>query len=201
MSLDNFFNIQSKTPENIKLSNNSSILFYRLTDLQKSDDSINFEKIFQSIPWVQPVVAMYGKTFKPKRQVATMGKPYNYNGNNSKKETPIPKIIQTIMNKVNDITKKDYNTCIANYYPNGEAYICMHDDGEENSESIASVSFGATRKFVVQNKSTKEKHFIELKDLDIIVMEGNKFQRDYLHGIPKQVKVKEPRISLTFRNY
>ena len=81
-----------------------------------------------------------------------MGHPYSYNGSISENDTDIPEVVERIMKNINKITKKNYNTCIANLYENGEAYISMHDDGEKNSESITSVSFGATRKFVVENK-------------------------------------------------
>ena len=193
MSLDDYFNIKKK--EQIKLINGSNILFFKLKK------KYEFKEIFNSIPWVQPLVTIYGNTFKPKRKVSTMGKPYDYNGNVTTKETPIPDLIKDIMLEVNKITENDYNTCIANYYKDGEAYISMHDDGEKSSESIASVSFGATRKFVVQNKYSKEKHEINLNDYDMIVMNGKYFQRDYKHGIPKQLREKNPRISLTFRKY
>ena len=51
---------------------------------------------------------MYGKIYKPLRQVSTMGKPYNYNGNNHQKETKIPIYIKKIMDNLNKISKIYY---------------------------------------------------------------------------------------------
>ena len=161
----------------------------------------DFNSLYNEINWIQPEVKMYGKIFKPLRQVSTMGKPYNYNGNNHRKETKIPINVKIVMDKVNEISNKNYNTCIANYYPSGEAYICMHDDGEKSSDSIATVSFGATRKFIIQNKENNNKHIMELQDHSVLLMEGKTFQEKWKHGINKEKKVKEPRISLTFRQY
>ena len=196
MSLDNYFNIPKKKKSNINIDKEADILFYMMDNIENLYDKVN-----KDIPWVQPEVKMYGKTFKPKRQVATMGKPYNYNGNNSTEITPIPESIQEIMMEVNKITHNEYNTCIANYYPDGNAYISMHDDGEESSESIASLSLGATRQFIIQNKLTKLKHKLDLSNGEIIEMKGKNFQKNWVHGIPKQLSIKEPRISLTFRKY
>ena len=39
------------------------------------------ETLKNSINWTQPVVNIFGRTYYPKRQVCTMGKPYKYNGN------------------------------------------------------------------------------------------------------------------------
>lgn len=186
--------------ESIFLETGAVILFYNYDDPDYESDEI-FQQLLKTISWKQPTVKMYGKTFLPKRKVSTMGKPYNYNGNHSREETIIPEIVQKIMDKINSITQKEYNTCIANYYENGEAYISMHDDGEKSSESIATLSFGATRQFVVQNKFNKTKHKILLEDKSIIIMEGKEFQKNWKHGIPQEKKITQPRISLTFRKY
>lgn len=201
MSIDSYFKpIKKKDKDPIILDSNSHIIFYNYIDPDLNDDDL-FDELYTNIPWIQPIVKMFGKTMYPKRQVCTMGKPYNYNGNNSNEITPIPEIIKKIMNQINDITGEDYNTCIANYYVNGEAYICMHDDGEKSSESIASVSFGASRKFVIENKKNKDKYELLLHNNSIIVMKGSDFQKNWKHGIPIEKKIKQPRISLTFRTY
>lgn len=187
--------------EPIVLEPEAKILFYKYDDPNYNSNEI-FQQLFSAIIWKQPTIKMYGKTFLPKRKVSTMGKPYNYNGNHSIEETIIPEIVQKIMDRINYITQKEYNTCIANYYENGEAYISMHDDGEKNSESIATLSFGATRKFLVENKyNKKNKHKIILEDKSIIIMEGKEFQKNWKHGIPQEKKITQPRISLTFRKY
>ena len=182
----------------INLDDNSKLI---ILDLELDiDNKVIYKKLFQEIKWINPVVKLFGKTYYPLRQVCTMGKPYGYNGNNNKPEK-FSETVLKIMEEVNLLTKTQYNTCVANYYPNGEAYISMHDDGELGCESIATVSYGKERKFVVQNKISKEKTDLILKDGSIVIMDGKNFQKDYKHGIPKQLKIKEPRISLTFRKY
>ena len=46
--------------------------------------------------------------------------------------------------------------------------------------------------------NTKEKIQIELKPGSLIIMKGA-LQHNWLHQIPSQLKIKEPRINLTFR--
>lgn len=159
----------------------------------------SLEILKKSIHWIQPKVQLFGKTYYPKRQVCTMGKSYKYNGDTSE-EIPIINCVQEIMEELNNKFSCKFNTCVANYYINGEAYISMHDDGEQNSENIASVSYGDTRTFIVKNKENNKKYKFQLSEHTILIMKGTTFQQKWKHGINKQ-KNKDERISLTFREY
>ena len=76
-----------------------------------------------------------------------------------------------------------------------------HADNEKElgqQTIIASVSLGATRKFVFKHRHTKDKIEFPLTSGQLIVMAGNT-QQYWLHSLPKTKKVKEGRINLTFR--
>ena len=67
---------------------------------------------------------------------------------------------------------------------------------------IASISIGATRKFQFQpiNKNNKEtKYEIELTNGSLIIFDENTAKTNWKHRIPKQSKVKDGRINITFR--
>ena len=96
----------------------------------------------------------------------------------------------------------NFNACLFNYYPTGDDGMGYHADNESelgNEPIIASVSLGATRKFVFKHRITKEKVEIPLQDGQLIVMRGQT-QRHWLHSLPKTKKVTEGRINLTFRH-
>ncbi|HSA76218.1 MAG TPA: alpha-ketoglutarate-dependent dioxygenase AlkB [Nitrosarchaeum sp.] len=97
------------------------------------------------------------------------------------------------------------NFSLVNLYRNGKDYIGYHSDSTEGLRQkkgevvISSLSFGATRDFYLQNKSTKEVHKYSLESGELFVMKGltNMY---YKHSVPKRLKVSEPRYNITLRS-
>ena len=115
------------------------------------------------------------------------------------------KLLVNLLNQVNTSLKTKFNGILINHYKNGDKYIGAHSDDEtaldKSKGMVASLAFGATRKFRIRNAQSKKKVLDYLhKPLSLLVMEG-KFQRDFTHEIPKEKKVKSDRISLTFRHH
>jgi alkylated DNA repair dioxygenase AlkB len=76
-----------------------------------------------------------------------------------------------------------------------------HTDAEKELKkdgAIASVSFGADRKFCFKHKMTLLKIDIELENGSLLVMKGTT-QTHWLHQLPPSKKITSPRINLTFR--
>ena len=73
----------------------------------------------------------------------------------------------------------------------------MKKDLKRNG-AIASLSFGAERKFAFKHKQTKEKVELILDHGSLMVMKGTT-QSHWLHRLPPTKLVKTPRINLTFR--
>jgi len=100
----------------------------------------------------------------------------------------------------------EFNSCLANLYENGLQAVGWHSDDEPSLVSpdqqvvIASLSFGASRKFCFKHKSTQEKVEMMLQSGQLIVMRGQT-QRHWKHAIMKSTKITEPRINLTFRYF
>ncbi len=67
----------------------------------------------------------------------------------------------------------------------------------ENS-AIASVSFGAERKFGFRHNSTKEEISLMLENGSVLIMK-DEVQKFWKHKLYTSTKIKEPRINLTFR--
>ena len=74
-----------------------------------------------------------------------------------------------------------------------------HRDNEPEIDAacIASVSFAASRDFVIRNRTTKQKWLVPLHHGDLLVMEH--LQDVYEHALPKRLRVGQPRVNLTLR--
>ena len=79
--------------------------------------------------------------------------------------------------------------------------MAWHSDGEKDLKkngAIASVSFGAERKFAFKHKKTKETVSLVLENGSLLVMK-DETQAYWLHRLPPAKKILKPRINLTFR--
>lgn len=75
--------------------------------------------------------------------------------------------------------------------------ILEHDEKDIHPNSfIVSVSLGVARDFIFTHKKTKEKVKIILEPGSVLLMGGD-CQK---HELPKRLRVKDPRINLTFRS-
>jgi len=162
-----------------------------------------FQKFWDTIAWEQDVVHMFGKHIETKRKVAWYGdQPFEYTYSNSTKKALLwtPELL-AIKNLTEKFTKETYNSCLLNLYHSGEEGMGWHSDDEKElrpNGTIASLSFGAERKFAFKHKASKEKVGLTLDHGSLLVMKGTT-QSHWLHRLPPTKKVDAPRINLTFR--
>lgn len=150
-----------------------------------------------------PEIIVYGRKCNQHRSVgffsdSSIG--YYYSGRlmSSQKLTKSLKELLEYINKQFNVT---FNGILVNQYNSGADYISKHSDDESNLSDIGVVciSYGATRKFRIRDKNTnKIIKDISTKSYEIIHMGGN-FQKEFTHEIPIEKKIKEKRISFTFR--
>ena len=167
-----------------------------------------FYNLVTELPWQEDIVTLFGKTHVTTRQIVWMGDSdidYQYSGHTRQ---TIP-WTDTVFHVKHHIEQKlldlgidaNFNSCLLNYYPSGEDGMGYHaDDERELGEQpvIASLSLGATRKFVFKHKKTQDKVELYLESGQLIVMHGET-QNFWKHSITKTKKVTTGRISLTFR--
>ncbi|ALF59787.1 alpha-ketoglutarate-dependent dioxygenase AlkB family protein [Psychrobacter urativorans] len=167
-----------------------------------------FYNLVTELPWQADVVTLCGKTHTTTRQIVWMGDEgidYRYAGH-VRQTIPwtntILSIKQHVEQQLSDIgIEASFNSCLLNYYPSGDDGMGYHADDEPELGAqplIASLSLGATRKFVFKHKKTQDKVALNLESGQLIVMRGDT-QTFWKHSIPKTKKVTEGRISLTFR--
>ncbi len=114
-----------------------------------------------------------------------------------------PKSLEELLKMVNKIFGTDYNGILVNKYKTGEDYISAHSDDEISLDKsgVVAISWGTTRKFRIRNKQTKKiVGDFPLESGNMVQMSGN-FQKEFTHEIPVEKKIKEERISFTFRRH
>ena len=93
-----------------------------------------------------------------------------------------------------------YNAVLCNLYRDGNDSVGLHADNElEMGPVIASVSLGVERLFRLRGKAGTVVYGQPLPHGSLLIMAGNT-QKHFKHEVPKQPKVTEPRINLTFRH-
>lgn len=162
-----------------------------------------YGQLMQQIAWKNDEAIIFGKHITTKRKVAWYAdQAYEYTYSNIHKKaliwTPLLLELKAI---VEQKTQQGYNSCLLNLYHNGQEGVAWHSDDEKDlrhNGSIASLTFGAKRKFVLKHKQTKHKVAFELDDGDLLEMK-DETQSFWVHNVPKTKRVHSPRINLTFR--
>lgn len=167
-----------------------------------------YDTLLTELPWQSDIVTLFGKTYVTTRQIVWMGAEdvnYHYSGHGrqaipwSNTVFHVKQYIEQLLSNVG-ITA-DFNSCLLNYYPSGTDGMGYHADDEKelgDQPIIASLSLGATRKFVFKHKKTQDKVALCLESGQLVVMHGDT-QTFWKHTITKTKKVSAGRISLTFR--
>ena len=167
-----------------------------------------YERLLNELPWQADIVTLFGQTHVTTRQIVWMGDTdadYQYSGH-VRQTVPWSGIVFHVKQYVEQALAKigviaHFNTCLLNYYPTGSDGMGYHADDEKELGAqpiIASLSLGATRKFVFKHKKTQDKVELYLESGQLVVMHGDT-QTFWKHTITKTKKVSEGRISLTFR--
>lgn len=162
-----------------------------------------FEKLLATIEWRNDEAIIYGKKITTKRKVAWYGeKPFEYTYSNiTKQALPWTKELLELKVIAEKESGETYNSCLLNLYHTGEEGMAWHSDGEtdlKKNGAIASLSFGAERKFAFKHKHTGEKVELLLEHGSLLVMKGTT-QTHWLHRLPPTKKITTPRVNLTFR--
>ena len=114
-------------------------------------------------------------------------------------------VLYNLLLKVNKELGTKFNGILVNRYENGEKYIGAHGDDENGLDKtksmVVALSYGAVRNFRIRDAVTKKIYMdIPTTPCMLLVMEGQ-FQKEFTHEIPPQLKIKDERISLTFRHH
>lgn len=177
-------------------------LYYIPHVFSEKEADLYFEQLKNDINWRQDEIMMFGRKVMQPRLTAWYGDAaYTYSGITMHPE-PWTDTLLAIKDKVESYTGTGFNSVLLNFYRDGKDHMGWHRDNEKGlgeKPVIASVSFGAVRAFQIRRYATKDdKLSIEVENGSLILMQGE-MQQHWEHQLPKRLKVKEPRINLTFR--
>lgn len=195
------FDIEADPNKNL-LPQDGAVNYYgKVLDDESAYDY--FDVLFKNIEWQHDRAVIFGKTVITKRKVAWYGEQdfsYRYSGT-EKRALPWTKELLELKQLVETQTSETFNSCLLNLYHSGEEGMAWHSDGEtdlKKNGAIASLSFGAERRFLFKHKNTQEKVEVLLEHGSLLVMKDCT-QSFWLHRLPPMKKVKMVRINLTFR--
>ena len=160
-----------------------------------------FERLLNETDLRQEIVFVYGKHHLQPRLTACYGEAsYTYSGLRLD-PLPMTPLLELLRGAVEAATGHRYNSVLLNYYRDGADSMGMHSDDEPElgpRPVIASLSYGATRSFILRHKTSKRTLKFDLADGNLLLMAGT-LQRCWQHGINKTAKPTGPRLNLTFR--
>lgn len=162
-----------------------------------------YEDMLAKIEWKNDEAIIFGRHLITKRKVAWYGdEGFSYTYSKiTKRALPWTKTLSELKLLTEQLSGTSYNSCLLNLYHSGEEGMAWHSDDEKtlgHDSAIASLSFGAERKFSFKHKQTKQNVSMVLEHGSLLIMQGAT-QRNWLHRLPPTTKVKTPRINLTFR--
>lgn len=159
--------------------------------------------LLKNIQWKNDEAVIFGKHIITKRKVAWYADTdYSYTYSNTTKQALAwTKELLELKTLVEQLTSEQFNSCLLNLYHNGDEGMAWHSDDEKalgKDTSIASLSFGAERKFALKHRATKEATSLILENGSLLVMRGAT-QSHWMHSLPKSKRILMPRVNLTFR--
>lgn len=184
------------------LPKDGTVHYYGIVFSKKEADHY-YEALLNSIEWRNDEAIIFGKRMVTKRKVAWYAEqPFEYSYSNiTKTALPFTKELLALKELVEKETGETYNSCLLNLYHDGSEGMAWHSDGEKDLKkngAIASLSFGAERRFGFKHKQTKETVYKVLEHGSLLVMK-DETQTNWLHRLPPTKKVHRPRVNLTFR--
>ena len=188
-------------PHNLLPSDGEAINYGPIFSVEDSDHF--FKKLMCGLPWRSDIIKMFGKTITTTRKVVWVGDDgldYTYSGA-TKRPLPWTPLLKQLKNRVEEQLGESFNSCLLNLYHDGGEGMSWHRDNESTivpHSTIASLSFGAKRRFHFKHIKTKERITTELEHGSLLVMAGE-IQSHWLHTLPKSKTITSPRINLTFR--
>lgn len=160
--------------------------------------------VWQNIRWQHDEIKMYGKRLKLPRLSAWHGdddQRYTYSGI-ALQPAPWNPALSWLRDELEKRCGLRFNSVLLNWYRSGEDHISWHTDAERElgeNPTIGSINLGATRRFLLRRiDDHKQKIELPLSHGSLLVMSGA-LQHHWQHSVPKEKRVKQNRLNLTFR--
>ncbi|MDP2317453.1 MAG: alpha-ketoglutarate-dependent dioxygenase AlkB [Pseudomonadota bacterium] len=166
------------------------------------DADAHLAGLVDEVPWEDHVFRIFGRTMPMPRRIAWYGEvDYGYSGV-IHPARPFSPRIATIAAEVERLTTFRFNTVLVNLYRGGADSMGWHADDDyppAETAAIASVSFGAARRFDLRAREGDRRASLVLGHGSVLVM-GEGTQPAWRHQLPKTRADVGARVNLTFRS-
>ena len=180
-------------------------LLYTPDFLDSVDADQLLRQLLDGIEWEQHQVTIFGRQLPAPRLSAWYGDPdarYTYSGL-SLIPRPWTEPLSTLKTRIEAVADDAFNSVLLNQYRDGQDSMGWHSDNEPElgpAPTIASLSLGGERHFLLRHKKRQELDLIELplSHGSLLIMRGPT-QAHWKHQVPKTRRPVAPRLNLTFR--
>lgn len=179
-------------------------LWFCLQWLAGDEADALFLQVRDGIDWETHRIRLFGRQVDSPRLsswIGDEGAAYTYSGARFDPR-PWPAALKGIRTRLEGEAGAQFNSVLANRYRTGADYMGWHSDNESALGArpvIASLSLGATRRFVLKHRLRPElKLELALPHGSLLLMRGQT-QTHYRHALPRTTRPVGERINLTFR--
>jgi len=170
---------------------------YRPGFLPSADAEALFSWLQSDVPWRTETITLFGQPRRVPRLVAWYGDKgldYRYSGR-SHPGSGWPEALADLRRRVATELEQYPNFLLLNRYRDGADSMGWHRDDEAGLHvSIASVSLGAPRTFLLREEGADRSRSITLEHGSLLLFDGR-----VRHALPKTRRHVGERINLTFR--
>lgn len=177
---------------------------YLLARFIAADEAMALHRSLQrSLAWQPEWIVIAGKRIQVPRLICWYGDAdaiYSYSGTRHDPLPWTPELL-ALKTRIEQGTGHVFNSVLGNYYRTGQDSMGWHADKERElgpNPAIASLSVGATRRFLLRHNRTRQTVSLELENGSLLVMQGS-LQHYWRHCVPKDAAGTDSRINLTFR--
>ncbi len=192
------------SPEPVTLQmRDAEVLFYPAFFTQAESDAY-LDDLTHHIAWKQETINILGAAVPIPRLTAWYGdegNSYRWSGITQHPHPWTPTLLRMKV-RIEQAAGVSFNSVLLNLYRDGRDSVAWHSDDEPElgrNPVIASVSFGAERRFQFKHKHNPDlRQAIDLTHGSLLLMRGTT-QHFWKHQIPKTKQPCGARINLTFR--
>ena len=165
-----------------------------------------FTLLLERVAWETHRIRMFGRMVDSPRLscwIGNAGTAYTYSGTRFEPRPWPSPVLEAVRARLADELGGAFNSALANRYRDGRDYMGWHSDNEATlgpRPVIASLSLGATRRFVLKPRQDASHGTLglDLPHGSLLVMRGET-QSNYKHALPRTARPVGERINLTFR--
>jgi alkylated DNA repair dioxygenase AlkB len=170
--------------------------------LSPTEAAAAFDGLLAEITWEDHTFTIFGRTVPMPRRIQMYGPHgYRYSGLVHPPRPLLPRLDELRL-RVEAATGLGFNSVLCNLYRDGRDSMGWHRDDDYahgGQPAVASVSLGATRRFLLRPVGGGRSTPVELEAGSLLVLDGEG-RTAWEHALPRTSRPVGARINLTFRS-